>query len=121
MSWRQVIHEVVDKLVSVLKKRKPTPVSPYFHFYHKFEYLWEDEQEKMEVAKECLEMWFASNEEPMEGEAESDWASFSPNICPQTMLSPGSQMKSTFHSSNGKSPIRDLDCLDLVDDPFQRV
>ena len=28
VSWRQVIHEVVDKLVSVLSKRKPTSVSP---------------------------------------------------------------------------------------------
>src|SRR5579875_1579432 len=32
VSWGQVIHELVDKLVSVLNKRKPTPVSPFlFH------------------------------------------------------------------------------------------
>ena len=32
VSWGKVIGEVVDKLVSVLGKWKPTPVSPYlFH------------------------------------------------------------------------------------------
>ena len=44
VSWRQVIHEVVDKLISVLGKRKPTPVSPYlFHLYSKFECLKKEE------------------------------------------------------------------------------
>ena len=38
VSWDQVIHKVVDKLVSVLGKKKPTPVSPYlFHLYSKYE------------------------------------------------------------------------------------
>ena len=36
VSWGQVLHKVVDKLVSVLGKRKPIPVSPYlFHLYSK--------------------------------------------------------------------------------------
>ena len=40
VSWGQILHEVVDKLVSVLGKGKPTPISPYlFHLYNKFEYL----------------------------------------------------------------------------------
>ena len=44
VSWGQVLHEVVDKLVFVLGKGKPTPVSPYlFHFYSKFECLREEE------------------------------------------------------------------------------
>ena len=44
VSWGQVIHEVVDKLVSMLGKRKPTPISPYlFHLYSKFECLRKEE------------------------------------------------------------------------------
>ena len=40
VSWRQVIHEVVDKLISMLGKRKPTPVSFYlFHLCSKFDCL----------------------------------------------------------------------------------
>ena len=46
VSWRHVIHEVVDKLVSMLGKRKPTPVSPYlFHLYSKFECLRKEEMQ----------------------------------------------------------------------------
>ena len=64
VSRGQVIHEVVDKLVSVLSKRKPTPVSPYlFHLYSKFECLQKEEIQKMDVAKECMVMGFAPEDE----------------------------------------------------------
>src|SRR5665811_2337856 len=44
VSRGQVIGEVVDKLVSILVKRKPTLVSPYlFHLYSKFECLRKEE------------------------------------------------------------------------------
>ena len=44
VSWGQVIHEVVDKLISMLRKRKPTLISPYlFHLYSKFECLRKEE------------------------------------------------------------------------------
>ena len=122
VSWGQVIHEVVDKLVSVLSKRKPTPVSPYlFHLFQKFDCLRKDEIEKWKVVKECLEIGFASKDELAEEQDESDRASLSPNIRPQTTPSPGSRMKNTFRSPKGKSPIRDFGCLDVADDPFQRV
>ena len=40
ISWGHVLHKVVDKLVSMLGKGKPTLVSPYlFHLYNKFECL----------------------------------------------------------------------------------
>ena len=46
ISWGQVLHEVVDKLVSGLEKGKPTPISPYlFHLYNRFECLREDEMQ----------------------------------------------------------------------------
>ena len=44
ISWDQVLHEVVDKLVFMLGKKKPTPISPYlFHPYSKFECLRKEE------------------------------------------------------------------------------
>ena len=44
VSWGQILHEVVDKLVSVLGKGKPTSISPYlFHLYNKFECLRREE------------------------------------------------------------------------------
>ena len=58
----------------------------------------------MEVLKECPEMGFASEDEPVEEQDESDWASLSPDVRPQMTPSPGSQMKSTFRSPKGKSP-----------------
>ena len=40
ISWGQILHKVVDKLVSVLEKGKHTPITPYlFHLYSKFECL----------------------------------------------------------------------------------
>ena len=60
VSWGQVIHEVVDKLVSMLGKKKPTAVSPYlFHLYSKFECLRKEEMQQIEVARECLELGVA--------------------------------------------------------------
>ena len=56
ISWGQVFHVVVDKLVFGLEKGKPTPISPYpFHLYNRFECLREDEMQQIEIAKECLE------------------------------------------------------------------
>ena len=56
VNWEQVLHEVVDKLVSGLEKGKPAPISPYlFHLYNRFKRLREDEMQQIEIAKECLE------------------------------------------------------------------
>ena len=68
-----MIHEVVDKLVSVLGKRKPTPVSPYlFHLYSKFECLRKQEMQQLEIARECLELGVAPEVDPDVVEIESD-------------------------------------------------
>ena len=121
VSWGQVIHELVDKLVSVLHKRKPTPVSPYlFHLYHKNGCLRKEEEVKMEVAQECLEVGFESEKEAP-GDDESDRASLSPNVEPQVTPSPGKRMKTTYRSPKGKSPIRNFGCLDDTEDPFVRL
>src|SRR5665811_559327 len=99
VSWGQVIHEVVEKPVSMLSKRKPTPVSPYlFHLYDKFECLRKDEIQKMEVAKECLEMGFASEDTPEEEQDELDRVSLSPDVRRQSTPSPGRRMKTTYRS-----------------------
>ena len=46
INWRQVLQEVVDKLVSGLEKGKASPISPYlFHLYHRFECLREEEMQ----------------------------------------------------------------------------
>ena len=56
VSWRQVIQEVVGKLVSNLEKEKPSPISPYlFHLYHRNECLRGKEMDMLESAKYCLE------------------------------------------------------------------
>ena len=81
VSWDHILHEVIDKLVSVLGKGKPTPISPYlFHLYSKFECLRREELQQLEVAKECLELGVASEGEPEpdEVEVESDRGSLSP-------------------------------------------
>ena len=45
VTWRQVFHEVVDKLVSRLGKEKSTPISLYlFHLYSKFKCLREEDE-----------------------------------------------------------------------------
>ena len=65
VSWGQILHEVVDKLVSVLGKEKPTPISPYlFHLYNKFEYLRGEEMQQIEIARKCLELGVALEGEP---------------------------------------------------------
>ena len=52
---------MVDKLVSVLGKGKPTLVSPYlFHLYSKFECLRKEEIQQIEIARDCLELGVAS-------------------------------------------------------------
>ena len=79
VSWDQVIHEVVDKLIFMLGKRKPTPVSPYlFHLYSKFECLRKEEMQQLEVARECLELGVALEVDPDVVEIESDRGSQSP-------------------------------------------
>ena len=78
------------------------------------------------MAKECLELGVAleGEPEPEEVEVESDRGSLSPREQPKG--SPSSQVKTTFRSPRGKDPIRNLDwkdmsCLNLEDDPFQRI
>ena len=57
VSWRQVFHEIVSKLVSELEKRKTTLISPYlFHLYSKYECLRKEDIQQIEVARECLEL-----------------------------------------------------------------
>ena len=127
VSWDQVLHKVVDKLISVLGKGKPTPLSPYlFHLYSKFDCLRGEEIQQLEIAKECLEMGLAPEGElePDIVEIESDKGSLSPRK--QLRGSPSSRVKTTFRSPKGKDPIRnpdwkDMSCLDLNDDSFQRV
>ena len=128
MSWRQVIHEVVDKLISMLGKRKPTPVSPYlFHFYSLLEYLRKEEMQQVEVARECLELGVAPEVEPKVVEVDSNRGSLSPNTRQQIPKpSSRSRMKTTFRSPKGKSPVwnldwKDMSSLDLDNDPFKRV
>ena len=128
ISWGQVIHEIVDKLISVLGKRKPTPVSPYlFHLYSKFECLRKEDIQQVEVAKECLELGVAPEVEPEVVEVDSDRGSFSSDTRQQIPeSSPRPRMKTTFRSPRRKSPVRnpdwkDMSSLDLDDDPFNRV
>ena len=128
VSWGQVIHEVVDKLILVLEKKKPTPVSPYlFHLYSKFECLRKEEIQQVEVAKECLELGIGSEVEPEVVEVDSDRGSLSPEARQQIPgPSPCLPMKTTFRSPRKKSPVRnpdwkDMSSLDLDDDPFNRV
>ena len=126
VSWGMVIHEVVDKLVSVLGKKKPTPVSPYlFHFYSKNECLRKEEMQQIEVARECLALEVAPETDPDVVELESDEGSLSPvQMIPER--SPRSRIKTTFRSPKGKSPVRnpdwkDLSNLEMEDEPFKRV
>ena len=71
---------MVDKLVSVLGKRKPIPVSLYlYHLYNKFECLREEEMQQLEVARECLELAVAPEVEPDIVEIETDRGSLSPD------------------------------------------
>ena len=124
VSWGMVIHEVVEKLVSVLGKRKPTPVSPYlFHLYGKFNCLRKEESQQLEVAKECLEFGVPPEQQPDDVE-ESDRGSLSPEVRPTV---PAAQRaKATFKSPRGKESARsperkDLAFLDMDNGPFQRV
>ena len=127
VSWGHILHEVVDKLVSVLGKGKPTLISPYLlYLYNKFECLRGEEIDQIDVARECLELGVASEGEPEPDVVElgSNRGSLSPRE--QHKGSPSSWLKTTFKSPKGKEPIRnpdwkDMSCLDLDDDPFQRV
>ena len=128
VSWGQVIHELVEKLVLVLGKRKPTLVSPcLFHQYSKFECLRREEMQQIEVARECLVMGVAPEVEREVMEVDSDRGSLNPDVRQQTPgPSPRSKEKATFRSPKGKSPVRntdgkDLSALDFYDDPFSRV
>ena len=123
-----MIHEVVEKLISMLGKRKPTLVSPYLiHLYSKFECLRKKEIQQVEVAKECLEMEVALEVEPKVVKVHSDRGSLSPETRQQIPgPSPHSRMKTTFRSPRRKSPIwnpdwKDMSSLDLDDNPFNRV
>ena len=56
VTWGLVMQELVQKLVSRLEKRKPSPISPYFfHLYDRFECLKEGEMTMLESARAILE------------------------------------------------------------------
>ena len=127
VSWGQVLYEVVDKLVSVLGKGKSTPISPYlFHLYSKFECLKDEEIQQIEIARDCLELGVAP-----EGELKPDVVELGSN---RGLLSPreqhkgslSSRLKTTYKSPKGKELVqnpdwKDMSCLNLNDDLFQRV
>ena len=127
VSWGQVLHKVVDKLVSMLEKGKPTLVSPYlFHLYSKFECLREEEIQQIEIARDCLELGVAPEGEPKPDVVEigSDKGSLNPREQHKGSLS--SWLKTTYKSPKGKEPVRnsdwkDMSYLDLSDDFFQQV
>ena len=101
VSWGLVIHEVVEKLVSVLGKRKPTPVGPYlFHLYSKFECLRQEEMQQIEVARECLVLGVAPEVEPDVVEIDSDKGSLSPEA--KQTASPCSRLKTTLGVLRGR-------------------
>ena len=127
VSWGQVLYEVIDKLISVLGKGKPTLVSLYlFHLYSKFECLREEEIQQIEVARDCLKLGVALERKPEPDVVEigSDRGSLS--LREQHKGFPSSQLKTTYKSFKRKELVRnpdwkDLSCLNLSDDPFQRV
>ena len=56
VSWGLIMQELVGKLISGLEKEKPSLTNPYlFHFYHRFECLWGDEMETLDIAKHMFE------------------------------------------------------------------
>ena len=59
--WGQVIHDVVNRLVSHLKKDKPLPISPFlFHLYSRNECLRDEEIDEIEAARKYLEFGISS-------------------------------------------------------------
>ena len=109
--------------MSNLEKGKASPISPYFFYlYSRNECLRGDELREIEVAKECLEYGVGPDTPPNEEEAGSEGGSLGSEE-KRKLLSPNSQLKHTYHSPKGKSPIQNLDwkdmsTLDLKDDPF---
>ena len=56
VNWAVIIADVVGKLIPRIGKR-PYPISPFrFHFYTKYDYLTDAEQEKLSVAKYFAEV-----------------------------------------------------------------
>ena len=52
VNWGQVIHEVINRLVSHLEKGKPSSISPFlFHLYSRYECLKEEEMDEIETAR----------------------------------------------------------------------
>ena len=129
-NWGQVLHEVVDKLVSGLEKGKPIPISPFlFHLYHRFECLREEELQEIEIAKECLEYGVEPEAETQLDVVEIESNRESLTSAEQQKIlraSPGSKRKYTYRSPKRKSPVRNPDwkamtSFDLEDDPFWRI
>ena len=125
VSWGHVIHEVVDKLVSMLGTRKPILVNPYlFHLYSKYECLRKEEMQQLEATRECLELGIAPEVDTDIVKIESDRGSLSLKARQQVLApSPRPRMKTTFRSPKGKSPVwnpdwKDMSSLDLDNDPF---
>ena len=49
------MQEIVEKLISMLEKGKPSPINPYlFHLYNSFECLKEEETTMLVAAKFML-------------------------------------------------------------------
>ena len=111
VSWDQVIHEVVAKLVFVMGKRKPTPVCPYlFHLYSKFECFRKEEMQQLEKARECLELGIAPEVNTDVVEIESNRGLLSPKAKLQVLApSPRPRIKTTFRFPKGKFPVWNLE------------
>ena len=108
VNWRQVLQEVVGKLVSGLEKGKSSPISLYlFHLYHRLECLREEDMQQLEVAKHCLEYSVGLKAETQLDVVEIDSKRESLNSMEQRKILvafPGSRRKFTFWSPEGKSP-----------------
>ena len=56
VSWGIVMYDLISKLVSGLKKRKPSPISPYlFDLYNRFECRRKEEMTMLETTRYMLE------------------------------------------------------------------
>ena len=110
VSWRQIIQEVVSKLVSNLEKGIPSLISPYlFHLYHRNECLRGEEMDMLESAKYCLEYDVSPEVEAQSDVVEIDSERESLNSVEQWKILgvfPGSQKKQIYQSPDGKLPVQ---------------
>ena len=132
VSWRQVIQEVVGKLVFNLEKGKPSPISPYlFHLYHWNECLKEEEMDTLESAKCYIEYGINPEVETQPDVVEIDSERELLSSAKQRKIlvaSLGSRKKFTYWSPEGKSPVQNPDwkaiamrSFEFEDHPFQWI